>query len=255
MRLGFIADIHEDTKSLQLAFDLLAEEGCEFIVCLGDIVGFNLTFQKYIENRDANKCLALVQKSCNITVAGNHDLYAVKRVPVHNAGFNYLSNWYEIDYDVRAKLSKNKIWLYEDSELPNIYTRQSTDFLHSLEEYSVKNLGGINFLFSHFNYPDLTGSTINFPKKTKDLKKHFKFMKDNNCTIGISGHGHPEGCAIVTENCFEFRPFGTYKLNNELQWVVCPCVANTTRSNGVTTLDTDTLILKIIPLQTPKIIV
>jgi predicted phosphodiesterase len=255
MKIGFIADIHEDIRSLQDAFKLLERMECDSVICLGDLVGFNILFQRYIDLRNADKCLTMVKENCSVVVAGNHDLYAVKKIPEHKAGFNYREDWYGLNYDDRAKLSKNKIWLYEDGELPHFLSNQSAEYLQSLPEYFAATLGGINFLFSHFNYPDLTGSTLNFPKKATDLDEHFRFMNENVCSIGVSGHGHIEGFAVVTKNKLDFRGFGSYQLERETQWLVCPCIANTARSNGIMVFDTNTFQLIVVPLESPKIIV
>ncbi len=255
MKIGFIADIHEDIRSLQEAFKLLEKMDCDSVICLGDLVGFNILFQRYIDGRNANECISMVKENCSHVVAGNHDLYAVKKIPEHKAGFNYREDWYGLDYDDRAKLSKKKIWLYEDGELPHFLSLQSAEFLQSLPEYSVAALGGINFLFSHFNYPDLTGSTLNFPKKANDLDEHFRFMNKNACSMGVSGHGHIEGFAAVTKNKLDFHGFGSCQLKRDTQWLVCPCVANTARSNGVMVFDTNTFLLDVVALGSPKIIV
>lgn len=255
MRIGFIADIHEDIKSLQEAFNILKGTDCDSIVCLGDIVGFTLPFFKYIDGRNANECISLVQNNCDTAIVGNHDLYAIKKIPTYKAGFQYTDNWYSLDYEIRSKLSKNKIWLYEDGELPVILSDKSTEFLKALPEVVVKEFDRVKFIFSHFNYPDLSGSTINFPKKAKHLLEHFRFMDDNNCLIGVSGHGHIEGCAIANHNRIQFHSFGSYRLQNKTQWLVGPCVANTTRANGVMIFDTQTFLLDVIPLKSPKIII
>lgn len=255
MKIGFIGDIHEDIKSSQEAFKVLKEMNCDSIVCLGDIVGFTLPFFKYIEGRNANECISLVKNNCDKVVVGNHDLYAIKKIPEYTAGFNYTDDWYSLDYNLRSKFSKNKIWLYEDGEVPILLSKESAEYLKGLPEFIVTEFDGIKFLFSHFNYPDLSGSTIDFPQKTKHLLKHFRFMNDNNCTIGVSGHGHVEGCAIASQRKLQFYTFGSYRLTHETQWLVGPCIANTTRINGFMIFDTCTFLLDVVPLKSPKIII
>lgn len=252
MKIGFLGDIHEDIKSLQEAFDVLNNLNCDSLVCLGDIVGFTLPFFKYIESRNANDCISLVKDNCNTAVVGNHDLYSVKKIPQHTAGFNYTDDWYSLGYDIRSKLSKNKIWLYEDGELPINLSEQSAEYLKALPEFVVTEFDGIKFFFSHFNYPDLSGSTIDFPKKTKHLIEHFRFMSENDCTIGVSGHGHIEGFAIADRHTLNFHPFGSYQLPYQTQWLVGPCVANTSRANGIMVFDTKSFILDVIPLKSTK---
>lgn len=252
MKIGFIADIHEDYKSLQEAFSILDKFECDVIVCLGDIVGFTLPFQKKINNRDANECIKLIKEKCAVTVVGNHDLHAIKKIPEYSAGFHFHEDWYDLDANTRAALSKDYIWIYEENDLPISLTQESKAFLNSLPEYSITTFDGITFLFSHFNYPNLSGSTIKFPTKVADLKSHFNFMREFECIISVSGHGHPEGFIFTSPKKFKFYPFGSYKLKHEIQGLICPCVASTNRLNGVMVLDTSTLQLDVIPLNSPK---
>ncbi len=255
MRIGFLADIHEDHTSLLEAITVCEKNNCDEIVCLGDIVGFTLPFSKYINSRDANRCISIIQNTCKSVVAGNHDLYAVRRIPAFSNGFHYESNWYELDYTIRSKLSKNKIWLYEDSELPNILSAESVSYLLSLPEFMIQTYDGMNIMFSHFHYPNLSGSSIGFPRGAKQLQKHFQFMSEHQCSIGISGHGHPEGVAISDQQTMNFYTFGSYELPRDRVWIVCPCIANTTRLNGVVILDLFARVLEIIPLKSQKVIV
>jgi predicted phosphodiesterase len=255
MKIGFISDIHEDIESLRLAFDELDARHCDAVVCLGDIVGFTIPFQRYIERRNANACLALVRERCAVVVAGNHDLFAVKRTPVFDAGFAYGENWYALDYEERARKSRNRVWLYEDSELPHFLTPESKEYLRSLPEFEVENFDGLPFFFSHFHFPDLSGSRIDSLRKARHLKKHFTFIEEHHCRLSFSGHGHPEGCARSNHKKLHFLPFGSYQLERELLWVVCPCVANTTRANGIMTFDTRSYTLDVIPLRSQKILI
>lgn len=238
MKLGFITDIHEDVQNLEKALSILSNEKCDTIICLGDIVGFTIPFFRYIETRDAEECVRLVRENCSVVVPGNHDLYAVKKIPHHKFGFDYTDNWYELDYEVRAKKAKNRIWLYEDNELKCHLSDDTKEYLCSLNEIEIRDFDNITFLFSHFCYPDFTGSAIYFPREPFHLAKHFDYMKEHNCLISISGHGHPEGAIIVDQNEFRTSGFGNHKLIDEQQWIVIPCVARTSRLNGVTVLDT-----------------
>ena len=251
MKIGFISDIHEDIQSLEKALDILSGEGCDNIVCLGDITGFVLPFYRYIPVRNTEACIKFVRQKCSVVVAGNHDLYAARRIPKFSAGFEYGDNWYNTDYKIRAKRAQNKIWLYEDGELPVLLSGESSSFLMGLNELERVDFGSISFLFSHFCYPDFSGSTIHFPAEANHLRTHFEYMQSLGCIIGVSGHGHPEGFIIVSEDEFKFYPFGTYQLRREIQWIVVPCVARTMRSNGVLIIDSESM--KITAIRIHKI--
>ncbi|MBS3945103.1 MAG: metallophosphoesterase [Melioribacter sp.] len=241
MKIGFISDIHEDIVSLEKALSLLSDEKCDSVICLGDIVGFTLPFYRYIESRNAEECVRLVKENCIKVVAGNHDLYAIKKVPNYKSGFDYGDNWYNLDYEVRAGKSRNRIWLYEDNEIRSYLSDASKEFLNSLNEIEFIESGDVKILISHFCYPDFSGSAIFFPGEIFHLEKHFNFMNEQNCKLSISGHGHPEGIIMVTEDRFASLKFGFNRIAEGVQWIVVPCVARTTRENGVFILDTSNM--------------
>lgn len=249
MKIGFISDIHEDYKSLEKALNIIADENCDNIICLGDIIGFALPFYRYIDNRDADKCIELIKDNCVIAVAGNHDLFGIKKIPEYNSGFDYEHNWYQLDYESRSKKAQNRIWLYEDNEIKTKLNDASKDFLFALQEVQFFETGQERIMISHFCYPDFSGSAVFFPSGSFHLKKHFSFMNENSCSISLSGHGHPEGAIRVTEDKFCSLKFGKQKLLNETQWIVVPCVARTTRANGILVLDTIEKEFKTIPLK------
>jgi len=248
MKVGFVTDIHEDINNLEYALTLLRDENCDKIICLGDIVGFAIPFYRYIASRDADASIRKVKDNCSQAVIGNHDLYAVKKIPDHKAGFDYGDNWYAQDYDIRSRLSRNKIWLYEDNELPCILSEESKTFLRSLKETDVVNLPGISILISHFCHPDFSGSTIHFPAEGFHLKNHFLFGESNNCILSFSGHGHPEGCLIGNLERIVNLGFGVHNISYEPQWIVAPSIARTSRKNGVLIFDAYNMQLKTISL-------
>lgn len=248
MKVGFVTDIHEDIGNLEYAIKLILNEDCERIICLGDIVGFAIPFYKYITERDADACVKSISANCSDVVIGNHDLYAIKKIPINKAGFNYEDNWYSLDYERRSSLSKNKIWLYEDSEVPCTLSEESISFLNSLNETSVVKLSGMSIFISHFCHPDFTGSSIHFPTEGFHLKNHFSFTESNNCKLSFSGHGHPEGCLIGDQEKISGIGFGTHNIQPGAQWIVAPSIARTSRKNGVLIFDENNMQLKIIPL-------
>jgi predicted phosphodiesterase len=253
MKLGFLTDIHEDVLNLEKALSILSKEKCDTIICLGDIVGFTIPFFRYIETRNAEECVRLIKENCSVVVTGNHDLYAVKKTPIHKAGFSYTDDWYQLDYDTRAKKARNRIWLYEDNEIRCQLSDTSKDFISNLNETEIRNYDNMNFLFSHFCFPDFTGSAIFFPREPFHLVKHFEFMRENNCTVSISGHGHPEGAIMVDENKFSMVGFGNHNLCEDHQWIVSPCVARTSRLNGILILDTSSRQIKTIPFSSYQV--
>ncbi len=249
MKIGLLSDIHEDILSLQKALNLLSKEKCDTIICLGDIVGFALPFFRYIETRDAEECVRLVRENCSVVVAGNHDLYAVRKVPENRSGFDYGKDWYSLDYETRSKKARNKIWLYEDNELKSILSDSAKEFLFTLPEFKLTQFNDVKIFFSHFCFPDFSGSSIYFPSSNSHLQKHFDFIKKHDSNLSFSGHGHPEGIMFVDIEKFSTLKFGSYNLDNTPIWVVIPCVARTTRSNGVLVFDTEIMQIKSVHLD------
>lgn len=71
MIYGIIADMHGNLPALQAVLHALDARGVDRIVCLGDIVGFNA---------EPNECVALIRERGIESIAGNHDLIAIRRL-------------------------------------------------------------------------------------------------------------------------------------------------------------------------------
>jgi len=77
MRLGLIADIHANAPALAAVLDSLDRAGVEGILALGDLVGYNAM---------PHETLALLRERHISSVAGNHDLMAIGRIPMDDCG-------------------------------------------------------------------------------------------------------------------------------------------------------------------------
>jgi len=64
MRYAIISDIHGNLAALEKVLERIDREKCDKVVCLGDIVGYGPF---------PNECVALVKKSCDFCLMGNHD--------------------------------------------------------------------------------------------------------------------------------------------------------------------------------------
>ena len=253
MKIGFVSDIHEDINSLKEALRILDFQKCDKIVCLGDIVGYSVPFYGFLSSRNASEVIELLKKKCDIIVAGNHDLFAIRKLPKYKAGFKYPKNWYTLDYWKRKSLTKDKLWLYENSELSALLTKKDKEFIDKLPEFFVGNFDGVKILLSHYAYPDLIGTTKFEPTTTEDVKEHFKFMEKLGCKFGISGHYHQEGIMKFTTDNVESFDFGKVKIDkNSSTWFHVPSVARGTFANGVTIFDTKSFEVESIPLKSGK---
>lgn len=248
MKIGFISDIHEDYAALLKAVRVLEKARCDALICLGDIVGFSYPYQRYFGSRDAEACVTLVRQTCAAAVAGNHDLFAVRRIPNHTAGFHYGDKWYEQDEATRLRKSRNRLWRYEEYDVPLRLGTTSVEYLRALPEFATPLMDEIPIFISHFHYPDLSGSLVRSLRRDQ-LLKHIEFIRANKCMLSFSGHGHPEGFARAENGRLLFDGFGSHAIHRSEQWIVSPAVARTERVSGVLAFDTNTFDLEVIPLH------
>jgi predicted phosphodiesterase len=68
---GLVADIHGNREALSAALAQLECRGVRQILCLGDIVGYNA---------DPDACVAMLRERGALSIAGNHDLIALRRL-------------------------------------------------------------------------------------------------------------------------------------------------------------------------------
>lgn len=74
MKYAIISDLHANLEALQAVLgDATAR--VDAVVCLGDIVGYNA---------NPRECLRLVQETCALVIAGNHDQSACGRRDYHD---------------------------------------------------------------------------------------------------------------------------------------------------------------------------
>ena len=248
MRLGFLSDIHEDIISLKKGLDVLHNQNCDQIICLGDITGFSNPYYPYAETKDANACIELVRAQCTIVVPGNHDLFSAGRVPGYNAGIDYPENWFSMEIGERLNLMKNKVWLYEHEVFPDL-TTENIQYLQSLPEYQIAKVEDYNILFTHFLYPDVSGSLRKRIDDVYDYREHFRFMRQNNCILAFAGHMHREGFEVI--NMMGYREFGFRKKKLRMMetFIGLPSLASGRNKNGVAVFDTENFELHAVRLR------
>lgn len=141
------------------------------------MIGYSIPYYTYLSSRNANKVVEMIRERCSSIVIGNHDLYALRKTPINKSFFNYPKNWYDLDFAERKKISNGELFLYEDNELPSLLTSKNKEFLASLPEYIVKDFDDHKILFTHYAFPDCTGSSTHVVNNTDELKIHFKIME------------------------------------------------------------------------------
>jgi len=254
MKIGLISDIHEDVESLKKTFSILSEKKITEVICLGDIVGFYHEHYNFHDEKDAKECLDLIRKKCNLIILGNHCMYTAKKIPKYSAGINYHENWFELSPEKRRELSNKKLWEYEKHIKHNLDIKD-IELLKSFHEYKVRSYDPLNIFFSHFIYPDLSGSTVDYPTKRKQLQPHYNFIKKHNCDISFSGHAHYQGIGIADQNEFKILKFGKHRVNRSTFWISIPSIAgqghyaHTIRDTGFAIFNTSNYEIEVIQLN------
>jgi predicted phosphodiesterase len=258
MKIGLITDIHEDIVNLKHALHALEKRGSEQVVCLGDMIGFIRDYFVYENTRNARECLRLVRSACSLATCGNHDLFAIKKLPVYRGGFRFPEGWYNLSTEERRKVSGGQVWLYETEAEINLDSRDR-DYIARLPEYTTAKPNGAGLMFSHFLFPSLTGTESHSPAQKQGIEKHFSFMQRMDCEFSFFGHTHAQGMIISYEppismfplrpHSFDVFPFGTYKLKKRPQCIGLPAVSDSGNRNGAAVFDTVNLELIIFPIH------
>jgi predicted phosphodiesterase len=248
MRLAVITDIHADLISLQQALRETDRRNCDRILCLGDIVGYSPHFEGNLDGRDADACVRMVKNHCDYVVCGNHDLYAIRKLPSYYDAYGIPGNWYELPLEERQKLSKSRLWLYED-EIEDPVSESSFEFLNGIPEQMIIDEGDFNILATHFIVPDIVGCSKASPSGRKDFLAHLKLLKKLKCLVGLAGHAHLEGFARISRKDYRMNYFRESNLLNRPQVIVGPPITRNPGSRGFIILDTKNRIFEAISLK------
>jgi len=255
MKIGIFTDIHENSEALVTALRTAEASGCHELICLGDIVGFDVRFYRYDLKRSAKECVRLIKSNCRWAVAGNHDLFAAGSVPAYTNGFTYPDIWFKSDPAERKKLSLGKVWSYE-GDAPNDLGDEELAFLSGLPEFVITPLSVGGCLFSHYIFPDLTGSTTKYIERNHQLGKLWEFMNLQGARYSFSGHSHTifagfaykEKPGLARSYLKAIHPIASdrFSLGDEQMMVLIPPLSGEKGRTGFSILDTDnmTLIVK-----------
>lgn len=252
MKIGLICDIHEDFQSLQEALRQLERRNCDDLICLGDIVGYDTTCDDPGTVHDSSACIEAVRSNCRYVVIGNHDLFALKKIPQSSHAFPFPSNWYQMSMDERRTLGNNRVWLFETESSAIYLNRRERKYLEGLTEHLVLKFNRHVVHLSHSLHPDLTGSMMLRPHNPWELREHFQILKNNGCSYGFSGHMHPNGVLIGRESDIRENSFGRLKLEDGLAQYSCPGLANGTGRRGFSIVDFAEMTIETIRLDNHK---
>jgi len=236
---------------LQAALKLASLHHCDELVCLGDMAGFDQRFYRYSSTRSASKCLALVRSNCRWIVAGNHDQHAAGVFPTYSNGFAYPENWFDLQNEDRKNLSRGRVWCYEGDE-PNDLGLNDLLFMRKLPEYIILTINDITCLFSHYIYPDFTGSTTRDIKRPIHLKEHWDLMNIHNVTLSFCGHFHNFFTGFAYQRSLPFSkaihsiPHNSFNMGNEKVIIVLPPLAGEKGRTSFSIIDMNSLKINIV---------
>ena len=258
MKIGVITDIHEDVVKLGKVIKLADAQKCDELVCLGDIVGYDRRFYGYSTTRSAKLCLELIRSNCRWIVAGNHDLFAMAKVPSYSNGFAYPDSWFTMNAGERKQVSGGKVWCYE-GDAPNDLDEADKIYLNSLPEHITASFTDITILFSHYIFPDFTGSTTMYIERNHQLNDHWQFMKNNKINFSFSGHSHTSFAGFAYQGkmngvksflkAIHPVPYDSINLGNEMAAVLLPPLSGEKGRSGFSIIDFESMKLKIISLS------
>lgn len=245
MKIAIITDIHEDIISLKEAFRIIEKNKCDKVVCLGDISGYSIPYYNYLQTRNAHECLSLIRSNCKIVILGNHDIHAANIIPEHCSFFDFPENWYNLNYHQRHKLANDTLWLHEENDLNPLYMDEDLAYLKSLPEYAIQKTTGINLLFTHYIYPNISGLKKEFYTYSDEFQQHFQFMDRMDCRISFTGHSHTKGFSIATKKNFKQYRYKKKQLPTEPSCIGISPITSSGKRSGICIFDTDELIVHV----------
>ncbi len=98
-RIGIISDVHGNLEALSAVLASITAEEADYIVHLGDLVGYNA---------NPRECLLLLQERKVISILGNHDMAILE--PRVAESFNILA-YQALDYSLRQLTREDMFYL------------------------------------------------------------------------------------------------------------------------------------------------
>ena len=146
------------------------------------------------------------------------------------------------------KEMKGKIWFYESEIIPML-SDDSLHYLKTLPEREILETDGMRILFSHFLFPDISGSLRKRVEDIYDYRDHFLFMRENSCILSFVGHMHAEGFELVNRNGLFSHSFRRKRLREGMTMLGLPSVARGRNRNGTAVFDTKSKTVKVIKIR------
>lgn len=144
-KIGLISDIHGNIEALKTVLDFLNQEGCEKLICLGDVVGYG---------GSPKECLQLIRELKIPTVKGNHDDYVADIFGILGA-------------HLRPEIQEAIAWTQKQLDFDEIGWLSKLPMQLDFPEFSVIHS---SFASNHWSYClDEETFAANFKKQKKQL--------------------------------------------------------------------------------------
>lgn len=182
MKIAIISDVHANLEALEAVLEDIENQKIETVFCLGDVVGYG---------PDPNACMALVEKTCEIKLMGNHDFYALGTSS--NEHFNPIA---KESHDWTQKQLSD----YEISQIENY----KMDHVHN----------GIYLVHSSPFEPD----QWNYILSPQDAQEGFEKLEYNLCFVG---HTHLPTIFVARPNDLPRMKIGhNFTIDSEEKYIV-----------------------------------
>ncbi len=162
MRVALLADVHANLAALSAVLQDLQSRSVDSSVCLGDLVGYN---------SQPSACISKLRASCDVIVAGNHDLACLRREALagSSATTQHVQAW------TASQLNHEELSFLR--ELPNIH-QDSRGFV------AVHGC----YLNDQYYYGYVTDTMLDENLSAVERKM-------GRQTIALCGHTHSQMCA------------------------------------------------------------
>jgi diadenosine tetraphosphatase ApaH/serine/threonine PP2A family protein phosphatase len=86
LRYGIFGDVHGNFDALEAVIAYLDRQGCDVLLCTGDVVGYGA---------EPSRCLEAIRRRCVVCLAGNHDHAACGKLDTEyfNIFARQVANW------------------------------------------------------------------------------------------------------------------------------------------------------------------
>ncbi|MCU0456917.1 MAG: hypothetical protein MUE74_11495, partial [Bacteroidales bacterium] len=158
----------------------------------------------------------------------------------------------------RKKISSGKVWCYE-GDLKGDLGDEDFGFLSGLPESVITSAPGVGCLFSHYIYPDFTGSTTRYVERNFQLKELWKFMEENKVCFSFSGHSHTTHTGFAYKGngnrvraylkAFHSIPSERFYMGGDPMIVMLPPLTGEDGKTGFAVFDTGQIELSIVSLR------